>query len=264
MNILSRIAQCLIAVCLICIVCLAAPFSCNAIEPSYIEDFEDHYYQTTNWKESDTYWYARASISSEVPLDDFDWDINITNDYQTPNGEWCVELAIDGQHGQGVVWLEKKFQYFNPPTSSISLQGILASNWEDSTNKSDILIYIGTEKPNDETDLRRADNKGLATWWEYQNEWRMFFNEFAMRVTRNTTLYLALGVSITSKGNQTYYIDRLMWTTFGEPELWKIVGIFISSVLPVILLPLFIIVIILIIFVSLLLKRRTKKNRKSM
>lgn len=232
-----------------------------------VESFEDPYYQTTNWDESDNYWYVDASIGSEVPLEDFNWVINLTtaqsyNDtssfysYDDLNGNHSVELFMDGRHDDGVVWLEKKFQV-REMTEKIHLSGHIFSEFESAVNNWAVLIYIGLQNPETETDLRGINDEGIIGRTEEVAGWQSYSRSVSMTVPAHTIVYLAFGISITSEYNRTYYIDALMYNWVPVPlEVRMFLGFLFYYILPFSL----IVMVLVLIIVVFLLIRRKKRN----
>ncbi len=197
---------------LIGVLFLVIPVSGNGLVPIiiYTDSFEDSFYQTTTWKEADTpaeFWYAEASIGSGISLEDFDWFINLTETYST-YGDYSVELIMNGRYAEGVVWLERKLE-LTETLPYITMSGLIYTN-ENFTNYWQVLIYIGTEDPVNEADLRGSNNEGAEVFTEeFADNWISYSRTNNATFQEGAIVYLALGISILSEYNRndSIYLD---------------------------------------------------------
>ncbi|MFX0064702.1 MAG: hypothetical protein ACFFC7_21220 [Candidatus Hermodarchaeota archaeon] len=211
--IINEFKQFFVGTILIFILCSVIPLSCKADVTIYCENFDDPYYQTTTWEESDivqidylnqTYWYVGGSIAPNVPPEEF-FSVKFFN--RSFEDHWItgIEIFTDGRHGTGLVWLEKKFSLDNILGFMLWVHIFSEDNYMQNWP---ILLYIGVQDPDNETILRDSNDQGLFDKNE-EGTGRGYYHRhtFPEPIQEPIILYIAVGIGIASEDNQTYYLS---------------------------------------------------------
>ena len=137
------------------------------------------------------------------------WHINRT-DRMAYEGEWCLELAIDGRHDDGTIWMERIVPA-NPkaPVTVVHIDLYVHSKWKSAANQWKIVAYAGVNDPERESDFTIIGytEPGVG-WFRYRLRERVW--------TRGSEdIYVAFGVSVLWESYREYHFDHVTVRTTG-------------------------------------------------
>ncbi len=168
-------------------------------------------------------WAQRADVPEDPGQPGHLMSWNVTSSQQTAHqGGWSVLFQLDGNQGNGTVWIERPFQVEANQSYHVNASIWAHSAQERVDEAAHLVFYVGHQQPTGEADFPAAGEQTNASnppptgglrmpldqaegWQEYSFEWVIPVAE----EPRERAFYIAVGISAVGDTELSYHVDAL-------------------------------------------------------
>lgn len=177
-------------------------------EPAFQEGFEEG---MGNWE-------GNAAIGSEVDIEDFEWELEVT-DEEAAAGEHSLRVWNEGDHDDGVTWGVHPLTIDTGQTYQVDVTAQFWSESESFNSIRDAVMRLAPDRPEVEedfpqpgvntTELGETPYGGLREPLGLTAGWREYSFQWTTPELTTDTLYLAVGTSVIWESDVPHYIDEI-------------------------------------------------------
>jgi hypothetical protein len=163
-------------------------------------------------------WEADAAIGPEVDLDDFAWELGVS-DEEAAEGDQSLRIWNQGDYDDGVTWGVHPVSVESGQAYQIT---VTAQFWSESESFNTIrhaMMRLGPEPPSTEeefpeldvntTDLGEQPYGGLREPLWLADGWQEYRFEWTTPELSTDTLFLAVGTAVIWEADATHYVDDI-------------------------------------------------------
>jgi len=187
---------------------IAAVTGCTAgfTEPEFDGGFEDGFGD----------WTTAAHIGPEVPLGEFDWTIDVSDERAATGGR-SLRVRNEGDHDDGTCWASHRIPV--EPGQAYTA-GVTATFWSESESFNilrNAVMRLGPEPPEAEgdfpapgqntTDFGVTPYGGLREPLHLAEGWREYAFEWTTPELATDALHVAVGTSVVWETEMTHFVD---------------------------------------------------------
>jgi hypothetical protein len=166
-------------------------------------------------------WTTGAAIGPEVPLDEFEWEVTVSES-EAAAGQRSLRIWNEGDYDDGVSWGVHSVPVESGRAYEASVSAEIWSESESFNTLRDAVMRLGREPPDAEEDfphpgvntseLGEVPYGGLREPLWLTDGWREYAFEWTTPTVSTDTLYVAVGTSVIWEGDATHYVDEVSVT----------------------------------------------------
>lgn len=166
-------------------------------------------------------WDAKATIGPEVALEEFEWEVDITDEIAA-EGDQSLRVWNEGDYDDGVTWVTHPVSITSGQSYEIEATGQFWSESESFNTIRHAVMRLGPDPAEVEedfpqlgvnsTDFGETPNGGLREPLWLADGWREYRFEWTTPVLSTDTLHFAVGTAVIWEADATHYIDDLTIT----------------------------------------------------
>lgn len=166
-------------------------------------------------------WEARATIGPEVDLEEFEWDVDISES-EAAEGERSLRVWNEGDYDDGVTWVTHPIQVESGQAYRIETTGQFWSESESFNTIRHAVMRLGPDPAEVEddfpqlgvnsTEFGETPYGGLREPLWLTDGWRAYSFEWTTPELSTGTLHFAVGTAVIWEADATHYIDDLSVT----------------------------------------------------
>lgn len=178
-------------------------------EPVLREGFEDG---IGNWE-------ADAAIGPEVDLDEFEWEVNVSDEEAT-GGNHSLRIWNEGSYDDGTTWAVHPVSGDPEQAYRMNVSAQFWSEGESFNLIRSAVMRLGPDRPAVEEDFPAPGQNttefgetpygGLREPLWLAEGWHEYSFEWTTPALSTDTLYLAVGTSVVWETNTTHYVDDIV------------------------------------------------------
>jgi hypothetical protein len=177
-------------------------------DPAFAEGFEDGLGD----------WTASADIGPEVDLDEFEWELGVSDD-EAATGDRSLRIWNEGDYDDGVTWGVHPVPVTSGQAYDVTVSAQLWSESESFNTLRDVVMRLGPEPPTVEgdfphpgvntTELGETAYGGLREPLWLADGWREYTFEWMTPELPTDPLHVAVGTAVIWEGDATHYVDDI-------------------------------------------------------
>lgn len=161
-------------------------------------------------------WTTGAHIGPEVPLEEFDWSIDVT-DERAATGSRSLRVRNEGDYDDGTCWASHPIPVEPGRAYTASVTATFWSESESFNTLRNAVMRLGPEPPEAEEDFPDPGQNttplgvtpygGLREPLHLAEGWREYSFEWTTPELGTDTLHVAVGTTVVWETEMTHYVD---------------------------------------------------------